>query len=251
MARVFICFLLIQCFVLKVLSSYPQPTVQQYLQLMGLPQPHTIAVPAPQPAPSNQPCPPSQPRPPPSPQTLAALALPNLVSRLQQSLPPTSNQPRPVSTPPSLSAIGLPNLVAPKSEIKAEKPSSVDAKLLNNLAVALQLLIVSNILNSPPPKESLLAKSASENSPYAPPCSAPSLPNSNFIGGSNYPEQGLSKSYKPTRNGLALMSPYEALAPVKSYSDSYSFGSLNPRQDFQSPYAVFADQDLFSMNDLF
>lgn len=215
---------------------------------MGLPQPHTIAVPAPPPPPS-QPCAPSQPRPPPSPQTLAALALPNLVSKLQQSLPPT-NQPRPVSAPPSLTAIGLPNLVAPNTELKAEK-SSVDAKLLNNLAVALQLLIVSNILNSPPPKESLLAKAASENSPYAPPCSVPTVPNSNFIGGSNYPEQGLSKSYKPTRNGLALMSPYEALAPVKSYSDSYSFGSLNPRQDFQSPYAVFADQDLFSMNDLF
>ncbi|KAF9420655.1 hypothetical protein HW555_003202 [Spodoptera exigua] len=234
-----------QCFVFEVLSSYPQPTVQQYLQLMGLPQPHTIAVPAPHPAPASQPCPPSQPRPPPAPQTLAALALPNLVSRLQQMppLPPPTNQPRPVSTPPPLTALGLPNLVGPKTE-----SSCVDGKLLNNLAVALQLLIVSNILNSPPPKESLLAKAASENSPYAPSCSVPTLSNSNFIGGSNYPEQSLSKSYKPTRNGLALMSPYEALAPAKSYTDSYSFGS---RQDFQSPYAALADQDLFSMNDLF
>ncbi|KAH9645980.1 hypothetical protein HF086_014185 [Spodoptera exigua] len=186
---------------------------------MGLPQPHTIAVPAPHPAPASQPCPPSQPRPPPASQTLAALALPNLVSRLQQMppLPPPTNQPRPVSTPPPLTALGLPNLVGPKQKV---------------------LVLM----------ESLLAKSASENSPYAPPCSVPTLSNSNFIGGSNYPEQSLSKNYKPTRNGLALMSPYEALAPAKSYTDSYSFGS---RQDFQSPYAAFADQDLFSMNDLF
>uniref|UniRef100_A0A2A4JZL3 Uncharacterized protein n=1 Tax=Heliothis virescens TaxID=7102 RepID=A0A2A4JZL3_HELVI len=264
MARAVIFLFLIQSFVIKVLTtSYAQPTMQQYLHLTGLPHSgHTITVPASQTVPSNVA---TQTRPTTGLPSFSALALPNLVSSLQQlpsiqqspPMNPAASLPRPSTPLPQPPAIGQPNLVQKQSPAKVEvKPSSIDSSVLNNLAIALQLLVVSNILNSPPPevpkpkvKESI-SYTEQAQVPYYPPSV---MPNSKFVGTSSFAEPNVISTYAPTRNSMALMSPYEALGPSSSYSESLvsPYSSLNSRQDFQSPYSMMGDNDLFSMGDLF
>lgn len=207
--------------------------------------------------------------------SFSALALPELVSRIQQ-LPVTQqaalqnqliNQVRPSTGLPSFSLLGLPELVSglqqlpqhKHSEVIPTNPTSIDSNLLNNLAIALQLLIVSNILNAPLPTDSSVAKSKEI------PCVEQNhshfsqgpvvLPNSNFVGSSSFAESNAAPAFRPSRNSMALMSPYEALGTSlgSSYSDSLlsQYETTNPRQDFQSPYSMIADTDLFSISDLF
>ena len=215
---------------------------------------------------------PSQPRPATGLPSFSALALPELVSRIQNLPAPQqaalqnqlTNQARPPTGLPSFSALGLPNLVSGLQQLPAQKnsqvvtnpTSSIDSNLLNNLAIALQLLIVSNILNAPPPTDSSVVKTKEIA------CAEPNhnhysqspivLPNSNFVGASSFSEPNVAQAYRPTRNSMSLMSPYEALGS-SSYSDSIltQYAPSNPRQDFQSPYSMMADTDLFSMSDLF
>nr|XP_021195414.2 proline-rich protein 36 [Helicoverpa armigera] len=261
MAREVIFLFLIQSLVIKVLTtSYAQPTLQQYLHLTGLPHSaHTITIPASQALPPNLATPtrPSTGLP-----SFSALALPNLVSSLQQlpsiQSPPlntAASLPRAPSSVPQLPPTGQPNLV-PKQPTKVDvKPSSIDSSVLNNLAIALQLLVVSNILNSPPPELSKpkVKETVSYTEQAQIPFYPPSMPNSKFVGTSSFAEPNVISTYAPTRNSMALMSPYEALGPSTTYSDSVlsPYASISSRQDFQSPYSMMGDNDLFAVGDLF
>lgn len=167
-----------------------------------------------------------------------------------------ANQARPTTGLSSLAALGLPGLVSGLQQLPTQKhgevkiaSSSIDSNLLNNLAIALQLLIVSNILNTQPPSDTSSAKSKEivtcpePNINYGPTV----LPNSNFVGSSSFSEPVKTQAYRPTRNSMSLMSPYEALGSSSPYSDAIlsQYGSINSRQDFQSPYAMMTDNDLF------
>ncbi|KPJ10938.1 hypothetical protein RR48_10118 [Papilio machaon] len=165
-------------------------------------------------------------------------------------------------------------------------PKGFDSNVLNNLAIALQLLIVSNLLNSPlseslpnvrnaiqqriehetiqptnsfsiyPSNEALSQYSPTqdyqayfETNPYEP--SNPSYPNANYLGSSHNLGGLLGTSIPPAtpRQGLKLQSPYDALA--NGFAEHLPIFEQKKR-DFQSPYAAIlaADntKDLFSMD---
>lgn len=136
--------------------------------------------------------------------------------------------------------------------------AGVDVSVINNLAVALQLMILSNILNaSPKDSEQNLYCSNTDVVDKLPnpiePLSVSYMPNSNenqymniqtqinddrlinanYLGSSSFAEnsmmlqnyggnpilQGCFKKPPNPRPGFSLMSPYEALCPGSSYSD--------------------------------
>lgn len=173
--------------------------------------------------------------------------------------------------------------VIPSTPIKPKStptlsPKAFDSNVLNNLAIALQLLIVSNLLNSPI-SESLPLRNAQqkiefenipenphtiypsnelsqypatqnyqsyfETTPYE--SNSPSYPNANYLGSSTNLGQ-LSSVPPAPRQGLKLQSPYDALAT--GFAEHLPFE--HNKRDFQSPYAAIlaADnsKDLFSMD---
>lgn len=243
---------------MQIQSTHGQRSIQQYIHLTGLPS-STTNIP--------------QAR-----KTTTHVTTTN----------PVPSQPKPATGLPSLAALSLPSLIAglsqpseqpQKTEIKNPNSSNIDGKLLNNLAIALQLLIVSNILNSPPPESSSektkeIIPEPTQNQFYPPqngfnptqngyiptqnqyappqnlffPAQTELVPGANFVGSANFAEPNLTPAFKPTRSSMTLMSPYEALNAMSDPVSQYTVSSA--RKDFQSPYAMI-DKDLFSMNDLF
>lgn len=184
---------------------------------------------------------------------------------LRQNLPPSSSV-LPSSSSLSQMASSLPaftpNLPPALSNFPIASPNGqttgVDVSVLNNLAIALQLLILSNILNSSPEVSELNSSSSNTESLPNPtkPKSVSYMPvnnnenqytnvptqkdediinllNANFLGTSNFAEnsmmlhnfggnpvlQGSSKKMSNPRTGFTLMSPYEALGPNSAFSD--------------------------------
>ncbi|KPI96513.1 hypothetical protein RR46_12543 [Papilio xuthus] len=177
-----------------------------------------------------------------------------------------------------------PPLTPTKLKISPTLPSKgFDSNVLNNLAIALQLLIVSNLLNSPiseslpnmrngiqqkieyetiqpanshaiytnkglPQYQTQDYQAYFESNPYESP--NPSYPNANYLG-SSHNLGGLLGAIPPAtpRQGLKLQSPYDALA--NGFAEHLPVFEQNKR-DFQSPYAAIlaADntKDLFSMD---
>ncbi|XP_013185664.2 uncharacterized protein LOC106131198 [Amyelois transitella] len=272
MAPILLLFFIINVFIMQAFSSQVQPTFKQYLITTPQPQMSTV-----------QTVMPTSTKPSTSLSTLASLA--SLLTSGGSNLP-------------HLLATAPPKQVAPTVVTTPEKPAtnSVDMDLLNNLAIALQLMIVNNILASPtsetaaaPTPTNTEAKTTTplfeslENLSFAPiqndlPQFAnqyqnyqPNLyeqhnqmPNSNFVGSSGFgdsnPFMGTVPPPSPSRSGLTLMSPYEALSPNSPYLDpilSSPYGSvMSSKKDFQSPYSSIlgSDKDYFSMssfNDLF
>nr|XP_053621393.1 uncharacterized protein LOC128681484 [Plodia interpunctella] len=288
---------IIQALIFKVFSSQVQPTPKQYIITMPQSQLSSLqsVVPSPTKPTNNL-------------SALASLAsilssgssnsLPSLVTTgsPSQSLSSLLTTATASSSLPSLMAATPTNHVTPPVSMPTpEKPqsSSVDMELLNNLAIALQLMIVNNILSTspaetPPPSpettQSVPSFESVENLSYAPiqndlPTIANQyqnyqpnyeqqsfnhMPNANFVGSAGFadtnPFMGTVPPPSPSRSGLTLMSPYEALSPNSPYLDpilSSPYGSvMSSKKDFQSPYATIlgSDKDYFSMssiNDLF
>ncbi|RVE42367.1 hypothetical protein evm_012988 [Chilo suppressalis] len=77
-----------------------------------------------------------------------------------------------------------------------------------------------------------------------------SMPNSNFVGSSSFIDQNPLMSTvplpsSPSRSGLSLMSPYEALSPNSPFSDpilSSPYGSVMTSK-IQSPYSAILSSD--------
>lgn len=241
---------------LQIISTNAQHSIKQYLHLTGV-GPYarssgllslpTVGVAQRQPVTV----------PSPGLSSLSALSLPTLISALQGNIGSSSPPPPliPISNSPQPN---VPN-------------GGLDSNVINNLAIALQLLILSNIMNNPPseiPEASYevaelnyptAQKSQNFQQPSAPhPQSVEpqyAMPNSNFVGSSGFadgpnPIYGYPNKATLSRNSMNLMSPYEALAPSSPYSDPILSYRTN---DFQSPYAsILGDTgDLFSMKDLY
>ncbi|CAB3241615.1 unnamed protein product [Arctia plantaginis] len=109
-------------------SLNAQRSVQQYFHLTGLPY--------------------SSPQLPATPHTTTSH---NIVTS------PATSQAIPATGLPSLAGLSLPSLIVAATqpqtepcELPSPKDSNIDGKLLNNLAIALQMLILSNILNTSP-----------------------------------------------------------------------------------------------------
>lgn len=257
---------------MQVLSSFVQPAIKQYLlpgvnQSPGLNTIPAVSLPYQQPVPST------------GLSSLSSLSLPNLVSLLAQTggntVPTLSNPnfapPPNVKPNTNLGAVTLPSISPPKSE-------GIDSSVLNNLAIAVQLLVLNNILNAPA-EESKPTFEAFETMPLVKPSSygagysktsaassqpsAYAMPNANFVGSSGFTESSMlgSSTIFPygspppmSKSSMSLMSPYEALGPNSPFSDpilSSPYGSaITSKNDFQSPYTVM-DNDLFSMSDFY
>ncbi|XP_022115637.2 uncharacterized protein LOC110993612 [Pieris rapae] len=166
--------------------------------------------------------------------------------------------------------------------IEEKRKPGLDPNVLNNLAIALQLLIVNNIISNPPENtdafkspdkhegykseiykiQEQINKLSDTNCNREYPDKTPfqslfeanalelqrALPNAKFLG-----EAGMMDNYSfpkslPPRTG-GLMSPYEAIN-CNSF-DTSPFA----KTDFQSPYSAMMaydnNKDLFSMADLF
>ncbi|CAF4922887.1 unnamed protein product [Pieris macdunnoughi] len=166
--------------------------------------------------------------------------------------------------------------------IEEKRKPGLDPNVLNNLAIALQLLIVNNIISNPPEitdafkspdkhdcykselykiqeqlnklSDTNCKREYSDKTPFQSLFEANALelqralPNAKFLG-----EAGIMDNYSfpkslPPRT-CGLMSPYEAI-------NSNSFeASPFTQNDFQSPYSAMMafdnNKDLFSMADLF
>lgn len=145
---------------------------------------------------------------------------------------------------------------------KIEKPQEkIDSKVLNNLAIALQLLIVSNLMNNPskdsPVSETLLELVQKPLSSHVSGCTCESstpnyqMPNAKFLTSSNFADDGIMKmagvnqASKCPRSNFGLMSPYDALANSGHTESLPSYRHT----DFVSPYAAMSSAD--SYKDLF
>ncbi|XP_064075619.1 uncharacterized protein LOC135194256 [Vanessa tameamea] len=165
---------------------------------------------------------------------------------------------------PSIKTIPAPNNL----EIPNKCSGNLDSHVLNNLAIALQLLIVNNIINNPPPEPNHLAIPLEMGLPLnklnVQDHEVPfQMPNSKFLGSSNFGNDVMSKgiigmgslgshSASPfSRSGTNLMSPYDAIANSVPLSDAITSSYLS-KKDFQSPYAAILaadlNRDLFSMD---
>ncbi|XP_069364076.1 uncharacterized protein [Maniola hyperantus] len=191
----------------------------------------------------------------------------DLTSELQPSEIPTLTSPL-----ESLQALAL-----SKSDCLTPKASSraLDTDVLNNLAIALQLLIVNNIINHPRSEsidpnlsdsilELVYPTELTVSNPYN--AQSPSeMYNAKFLGSSNFGDDSISKcmlglgsygSVLPlSRPGFNLMSPYDAIAVSSPPSES-SPSLFTLKNNFQSPYqSIMAadnnNNDWFSMSDLF
>ncbi|XP_063544696.1 uncharacterized protein LOC134752858 [Cydia strobilella] len=201
------------------------------------------------------------------------------MSSPQMNLPlPFTNVPPVMPLSPSM------NLAVPSSNLKPTPPSSfIDPTVMNNLAIALHLLILNNLLhpeqeasktnvptepktppsypqNPPHPQEAAPSSPYPQNyypepqetAPYAP-------PNSKFLGSSGFAEPPLpSLMGAPmplgSRSHHCLMSPYEVLTsgPQPGKDVFAQYGPQNLKADFQSPYNSLmaidnTSKDLFSM----
>lgn len=179
-----------------------------------------------------------------------------------------------------------------KPEQKAPyKTKPLDSNVLNNLAIALQLLIVSNILSRPshdsdPEIAANLALSAIEGheyilpSTYNPPTAYISEAPPNYIIES--PSYSLEPNHRYAVKEPSLMPNSKYLGSATSFVDSNIYASYSPRtsprmnaglmspyealtvcsdpilpspytkRDFKSPYAMIADsKDLFSISDFY
>ncbi|KAG7312836.1 hypothetical protein JYU34_001218 [Plutella xylostella] len=186
MALTFTSLLLFLTFIYTV-SSQLQPSYSQYFQYPPAPSPYPSS---PSYAPSLKPLPESPPvyRPPPLPSQFPSYPSPPV-----QPPPPRFNLPPVPLSPPILSPPPLTPLPAltPCDGPKPPKcPSSSDAEVINNLAIALQ-------------------------SSFNPPTG---FPNANFIGSSSYGDSGslvtsFGNPYGPPPKPCSrcLMSPYEAI----------------------------------------
>lgn len=169
--------------------------------------------------------------------------------------------PVPLPTPLPTPVVEAPSLkpAAPNTKsIELPKCSGkIDSNVLNNLAIALQLLIVNNIINNPPDPNNFVTPLTESILEMALPPKLNNLeefqmPNSKFLGSSGFGSDVMSKAMmvnpSPPRPGLGLMSPYDAIANSYPMSES----SYMSKRDFQSPYAAImaADniKDLFSMD---
>ncbi|CAH2083852.1 unnamed protein product [Euphydryas editha] len=166
---------------------------------------------------------------------------------------PPKPLPNPVIEAPSLKpTVPLTNTLEPP-----KCSGKLDSNVLNNLAIALQLLIVNNIINNPPDPNNFVAPLAESVLEMALPSKLNNheefqMPNSKFLGSSGFGNDVLSKAMMvnpaPPRAGLNLMSPYDAITNNYPMSES----SYLSKRDFQSPYAAImaADniKDLFSMD---
>lgn len=162
--------------------------------------------------------------------------------------------------------------------IEDKRKSRRDPNVLNNLAIALQLLIVSNIISNPPDltdtfksiekynayksevnklDEQLNNLSDAYNKEYSNKMPLQSLfetnaselqramPNSKFLGDSGMMDYSFPKSLPARASGLK--SPYEAINTFE--------GPQFVKNDFQNPYSAMTafdnNKELFSMSDLF
>lgn len=160
---------------------------------------------------------------------------------------------------------------SPVSKLETLKKCSgkIDSQVLNNLAIALQLLIVNNIINNPPetldftPISETIMQIAFPSGKYANSFEAVQVPNSKFLGSSSFGQDIISPSMLGSygftsppspRAGLNLMSPYDAIAKSTPMSESL-LSSFVAKNDFQSPYAAIMaadnNKDLFSISELF
>ncbi|XP_050358680.1 uncharacterized protein LOC126778980 [Nymphalis io] len=186
---------------------------------------------------------------------------------------PVLVQVQPSRAPPdvtNIKTIPTPNNL----EIPNKCSGNLDSHVLNNLAIALQLLIVNNIINNPPPEpnhlvsplaETILGMTLPVNSKLSVhDHEAPfQMPNAQFLGSSNFGNDVMSKgmvglpsfgshSASPfSRSGINLMSPYDAIASSVPLSEAITSSYLS-KKDFQSPYAAILaadlNRDLFSMD---
>ncbi|CAG9134260.1 unnamed protein product [Plutella xylostella] len=226
MALPFTSLLLFLTFIYTVSSQF-QPSYSQYFQ-------YPPAAPPPYPsspsyAPSLKPLPESPPvyRPPPLPSQFPSYPSPPV-----QPPPPRFNLPPVPLSPPTLSP--LPALTPCDGPKPPKCPSSSDAEVINNLAIALQYLVASYIMTRSPKnpfRESLglptmpvfegfkplppLALPSPVRSSFNPPIG---FPNANFIGSSSYGDSGslvtsFGNPYGPPPKPCSrcLMSPYEAI----------------------------------------
>ncbi|XP_045782273.1 uncharacterized protein LOC123878941 [Maniola jurtina] len=199
-------------------------------------------------------------------ETQQSTCLTDLTSNLQSSEIPTSL------------LDSLQSLALSKSDCLPKTSSrALDTDVINNLAIALQLLIVNNIINHPRSESTESMSNLSDSIlelvyPTELPASNPynlqspcEMCNAKFLGSSNFGDDGIiSKgmlglgSYGTgsplSRSGFNLMSPYDAIAASSSLSDP-SPSAFTLKSNFQSPYAAMMaadnNKDLFSMSDLF
>lgn len=209
-----ICIRLIKFFLLQLQRSGAQRSVQQYLHLTGLPYftPHLPATPH-------------------------ATETNNVVTNSN----PIISQAIPGTGIPSLAALSLPSLIVAASqpqtepcEIATSKESKIDGKLLNNLAIALQMLILNNILNSTPTdKTSDVCKSTISESPKIQP-----IPQNNI-------------SPKPTtysQNEIGFSPPQPSFSPPQTgYSPPQTTYSSQPSYS-QSQYSYTQPQNIYTQN---
>lgn len=169
----------------------------------------------------------------------------------------------------SLALESLNSLDFAKSDCSLKSSPSLDASVLNNLAIALQLLIVNNIINNPRSNSIVSINNLSDSlleSAYFPELTSPGqMSNANYLVSSSFGDDSIMSkgmlglgscgSGITPRANFNLMSPYEAIAssPTPFSEPSPSLFAL--KNNFQSPYAamIAADnnKDLFSISDLF
>ncbi|CAG9794184.1 unnamed protein product [Diatraea saccharalis] len=107
------------------------------------------------------------------------------------------------------------------------------------------------------------AKQNYESQSYAVPANydaqSNAMPNSNFLGSSSFLDFNPLMSSVPVpssghRNGLSLMSPYEALSPSSPFSDSIlsSPYGMSMNSKLQSPYSMLSEtKDVLNFSDFF
>ncbi|XP_061726773.1 uncharacterized protein LOC133532219 [Cydia pomonella] len=212
--------------------------------------------------------------------------LPNVPPPMMQMSSPQMNLPLPFTNVPPVMPLSPPmNLAFPSPNFKPTPPSNlIDPTVMNNLAIALHLLILNNLLhpeqdtpkthvpidppqtppypqNPPPPQEVTSPPYPTPQNYYPEPQDpAPySPPNSKFLGSSGFVEPPLpSLMGAPvppgSRNHHSLMSPYEVIAsgPQPGKDVFAQYGPQNLKADFQSPYNSLVaydntSKDLFGM----
>ncbi|XP_048002344.1 proline-rich receptor-like protein kinase PERK10 [Leguminivora glycinivorella] len=212
--------------------------------------------------------------------------LPNVPSPMMPMSPSQMNIPVPLpfsNTPPVMPVSSVNSLSLPPN-LKPSSPTNfIDPTVMNNLAIALHLLILNNLLHpeqessktspvesqtpaSPvytqnPPKETTATVSPYPQSYYQEPQETPPIPpyappNSKFLSSSGFVEPSLPSLISPMpsspRTHHSLMSPYEVIATGPPGKDVFAqYGPQNYKADFQSPYNSLTNdntsKDLFSM----
>ncbi|XP_041983061.1 uncharacterized protein LOC121736072 [Aricia agestis] len=169
---------------------------------------------------------------------------------------------QPVETVAEIQVPMTPPAVAPTlPSAKNDKPAGFDSNVINNLAIALQLLIINNLISNPAPNSPSLdaIKTAIEGAKLAvnKPCEAEyeyPLLNAKFLGSSNFDDAssmiaygGFGSPVTSPRVGALLKSPYDYLSSSSSEYPSKS--------NLQNPYAAIFSPDnikeLFTLSDYY